>query len=140
MSRGDICVIKIGDVTPADGRLIPGHISSLECDEALLTGESLPVLKTTEPLDDPDCPVGDRTNMVYSGSQISKGRARCVIVATGMQTELGKIAEAMQRKEKRSETGLAAKWYKFKVILGVAGTSPLQIKCVAIRCIEGFMS
>ncbi|KAL7412608.1 hypothetical protein BDY24DRAFT_392075 [Mrakia frigida] len=66
--------------------------------------------------------------MVFAGSQVTKGRGRCVVVATGMGTELGKIAEAMERKEVIKITGFAAKWYKFKVILGVAGTTPLQIK------------
>jgi Na+-exporting ATPase len=109
---GDIIEVKIGDVVPADARIIPGHLSSLECDEALLTGESLPSVKTKDPLDDPDCPVGDRTCMIYSGSQVTKGRARCVVTATGMQTELGKIAAAMQRKETRKETGWKARWVR----------------------------
>lgn len=61
---GDIIVIKLGDIVPADARIIPGYISNLECDEALLTGESIPVHKTSEPLEDADCPVGDRINMV----------------------------------------------------------------------------
>lgn len=61
---GDIILVKIGDVVPADARIIPGFISNLECDEALLTGESLPVAKVADPLDDPKCPVGDRLNMV----------------------------------------------------------------------------
>lgn len=61
---GDIILIKIGDVVPADARIIPGQISNLDCDEALLTGESLPVSKSAETLEEPNCPVGDRTNMV----------------------------------------------------------------------------
>jgi P-type E1-E2 ATPase len=61
---GDIILIKIGDVVPADARVIPGHISNLECDEALLTGESLPVAKSADTLRDRNCPVGDRVNMV----------------------------------------------------------------------------
>jgi Na+-exporting ATPase len=107
---GDIIEIKIGDIVPADARLIPGLHSSLECDEALLTGESLPSAKSDEPVEDPECPVGDRSCMVYSGSQVTKGRARCVVVSTAMQTELGKIASAMQRKETRKETGWAYRW------------------------------
>jgi P-type Na+/K+ transporter len=61
---GDIILIKIGDVVPADARVIPGHLSNLECDEALLTGESLPVAKFADTLQDANCPVGDRVNMV----------------------------------------------------------------------------
>lgn len=66
--------------------------------------------------------------MVYSGSQITKGRARVVITTTGMNTEIGKIAAALDSKAKRSEKGFAAYWYKAKVLLGVADTTPLQIK------------
>lgn len=66
--------------------------------------------------------------MVFSGSQVTKGRGRCLVVATGMRTELGKIAEAMDRKEIIRETGWRAKWWKVKVAMGVAGTTPLQVK------------
>ena len=61
---GDIILIKIGDIVPADARILPAYLSNLECDEALLTGESLPVSKTAGAIEDPTCPVGDRTNMV----------------------------------------------------------------------------
>ena len=61
---GDIIIVKIGDIVPADARILSGHLSNLECDEALLTGESLPVSKTAEALDEANLPVGDRTNMV----------------------------------------------------------------------------
>ena len=68
---GDIILIKIGDVVPADARTLPGYLSNLECDEALLTGESLPVSKTAGAIEDPTCPVGDRTNMVMSRCSLS---------------------------------------------------------------------
>jgi Na+-exporting ATPase len=55
---GDIVLLKNGDIVPADGRIIDGHLSNLECDEAFLTGESLPVAKQEEPIDEADCPVG----------------------------------------------------------------------------------
>jgi magnesium-transporting ATPase (P-type) len=86
------------------------------------------VAKQSEPFDDPDIPLGDRLNMVYAGSQITKGRARAVVIATGMNTELGKIAQAIERKVKPTETGWKAKWYKVQVALGVKGTTPLQMK------------
>lgn len=72
--------------------------------------------------------VGDRTCMIYSGAQVVKGRARAVCVATGMKTELGKISEAMNRKETNNRKGFAAKWHRVKVFLGIAETTPLQIK------------
>ncbi|PVG04086.1 hypothetical protein CPB86DRAFT_792829 [Serendipita vermifera] len=125
---GDIITIKIGDVVPADARIIPGQISNLECDESLLTGESLPAAKTSEPLPDANCPVGDRTNMVYSGSQVTKGRAKCIVTMTGMDTELGKIAEALDKKEGTKETGYRLLVYRVKVALGLTDTTPLQLK------------
>ncbi|KAG8806458.1 hypothetical protein FRC17_004979, partial [Serendipita sp. 399] len=124
---GDIILIKIGDVVPADARIIDGHLSNLECDEALLTGESLPVAKTSEPLQDADCAVGDRTNMVYTGSQVTKGRARCVVTMTGMKTELGKIAEALDKKQATRAEGWQLLVYRLKISLGLANTTPLQI-------------
>jgi P-type E1-E2 ATPase len=55
---GDIVIVKNGDIIPADGRVLDGHISNLEADEAFLTGESLPVAKQSEPVDEEECPVG----------------------------------------------------------------------------------
>lgn len=68
--------------------------------------------------------------MVFSGSQITKGRARAVITSTGMGTEIGKIAQALESKAKNKNRGFAAFWWKVKVILGVEETTPLQIKYV----------
>ncbi|WVO20606.1 potassium/sodium efflux P-type ATPase, fungal-type [Cryptococcus decagattii] len=125
---GDIVQLKNGDIVPADGRILDGHLSNLEADEAFLTGESLPVAKQTEPIEEEDCPVGDRVCMVFSGSQITKGRARVVITSTGMGTEIGRIAQALDSKAKNKKRGFAAFWWKTKAILGVVETTPLQIK------------
>ena len=65
-------MLRNGDIVPADARILTGHLSNLQCDEALLTGESVPVQKTTDVIADPTCPVGDRTNMVFAGSQVTK--------------------------------------------------------------------
>ncbi|KAG9056423.1 hypothetical protein FS842_010757 [Serendipita sp. 407] len=124
---GDIILVKIGDVVPADARIIPGFLSNLECDEALLTGESMPVSKIADPIDQADCPVGDRTNMIYSGSQVTKGRARCVVTMTGMHTELGKIAKALESKEGTKEEGWKLLVHRLKAGLGLADSTPLQI-------------
>ena len=125
---------------PADARVLEGHLSNLDADEALLTGpsvflyvsdragESLPVSKTTDVIEATDCPVGDRTNMVFAGSQITKGRARCVVTHTGMQTQLGAIAESLSRKEEVHKTGFALRWHKLLVGLGLRETTPLQVK------------
>jgi len=125
---GDILLLTNGDIVPADARVLEGQCANLECDEAFLTGESLPVAKITDPIEEEECPVGDRICNVYSGSQISKGRARAIVFSTGMSTEIGKIATALEGKAERKTTGWADKWYKVKVALGVADTTPLQIK------------
>ncbi|EJT47518.1 calcium-transporting ATPase 3 [Trichosporon asahii var. asahii CBS 2479] len=123
---GDIVLLKNGDIVPADGRIVEN--SNLEADEAFLTGESLPVQKQVEPIEEADCPVGDRIDMVFSGSTVTKGRATVVVTGTGMATEIGKIATALQSKAERTETGWAARWHWVKVKLGLAETSPLQYK------------
>jgi P-type E1-E2 ATPase len=66
--------------------------------------------------------------MIYSGSQVVKGRAKVICVATGMTTELGKISAAMSKKESSNKSGFAAHWHKVKAFLGVVDTTPLQIK------------
>jgi Ca2+-transporting ATPase len=91
---GDVLQLHTGDKVPADARLI--EAVNLQLVEAALTGESLPVEKDAGSLDDPDLPLGDRTNMVYSGTAVSYGRGRALAVATGMQTEFGRIARMLE--------------------------------------------
>ena len=91
---GDIVYLRAGDKIPADGRLI--EAVNLQDDEAALTGESVPVEKQTEALAEGEPVVADRTNMVYAGTIVTYGRGRAVIVATGMATEFGRIAESLQ--------------------------------------------
>lgn len=94
---GDIVHIKVGDTVPADLRLIDSM--NLEADEALLTGESLPVLKNEDEVyADPTIPVpvGDRINLAYSSSVVSKGRGTGIVIATGLNTEIGKIALSLR--------------------------------------------
>lgn len=123
---GDIVILTPGTIVPADARVI--EVAQLETDEALLTGESLPVAKSPTTLATHDLPLGDRVNMVYAGSQVAKGRGRVVVVETGMNTELGKIAIAIERDVGSGKTGWSDRWYRIKVALGVAGTTPLQMK------------
>lgn len=87
---GDVMLLEAGDKIPADGRLVEIH--SLKCDEAPLTGESIPVEKRGQLLPE-EVPVGDRKNMVFTGTTVAYGRGKVVITATGMSTEFGKIAE-----------------------------------------------
>jgi len=87
---GDIMVLEAGDKIPADGRIVEGH--SLKCDEAPLTGESMPVGKHKDALPEAT-PVNDRRNMVFTGTTVTYGRGKAVVTATAMGTELGRIAE-----------------------------------------------
>ena len=112
---GDIILIEEGDTIPADGRLI--STVSLQAAEASLTGESLPVAKDTEPVAEP-AEVGDRSNMVFSGTAAAYGRGRAVITATGMQTEMGKIA-GLLRQTKSEATPLQQELNRTGKLLGV---------------------
>jgi Ca2+-transporting ATPase len=94
---GDIILLDAGDKVPADARIF--EAINLEIDESMLTGESTPVRKTIEPLDK-DLPVADRKNMAFSGTIVTQGRGKAVVVATGMKTEIGKIAKLIKETEK----------------------------------------
>lgn len=97
---GDVVLLEAGDAVPADGRILES--ASLQIEEAALTGESVPVNKVIDALSlgtAKDIPLGDRKNMVYMGSTVVYGRGKAVITATGMQTEMGKIADALSKAE-----------------------------------------
>ncbi len=94
---GDVTLLRAGDKIPADARLI--EAVNLQVEEGALTGESVPVEKHTTPLADGDLAVADRKNMVYAGTAATYGRGRAVVVATGMRTEFGKIAQMLQTVE-----------------------------------------
>ncbi len=95
---GDIVVLEAGDSVCADGRLV--ECASLKCAESALTGESLPVEKDAGVIQG-DVPLGDRKNMVFSGSFVTYGRARFLVTATGMDTEMGKIAALLKSTEEK---------------------------------------
>ena len=88
--QGDIILIAEGDRVPADARLV--EVVALEADEATLTGESVPVQKDAQQVLGADTPLSEQVNMVFQGTVITRGRGRAIITATGMETELGKIA------------------------------------------------
>ena len=113
---GDLLIINEGDTVSADARLI--DVVELQTLEASLTGESVPVLKSPEPVDRA-AGIGDRLNMVFAGTTASYGHARAVVTATGMRTELGKIA-GMLRTTKSPTTPLQRELDRTGKQLGIA--------------------
>jgi Ca2+-transporting ATPase len=91
---GDVVLLRAGYRIPADLRLL--ECVNLQVEESALTGESVPVEKQADLLDNPDLAVGDRKNMAYAGTAVSYGRGRGIVVATGMQTEFGRIAQMLE--------------------------------------------
>ena len=118
---GDIIAIEAGDVVPADGRLLKA--ATLEVDESALTGESLPVSKGTEPVKGAGTPLGDRTDMVYMNTSVTRGAGEFVVTATGMATEVGHIS-GMLAEEQAVKTPLARQMDRLEeqilVIAGIA--------------------
>jgi P-type Ca2+ transporter type 2C len=90
---GDVVQLEAGDIVPADGRVFTS--ATLEAQEAALTGESAPVGKDPEPVDHPDTPLGDRSSMLYQNTSVTRGSGRMVVTATGMATEVGRIASML---------------------------------------------
>ena len=115
---GDVILLEAGDAVPADARILES--ASLKVEEAALTGESVPVTKFIDIINlrdgEKDVPLGDRKNMLYMGSTIVYGRGTAVVTATGMDTEMGKIADALQHAEE-GDTPLQIKLNQLSKIL-----------------------
>ena len=118
LTIGDVLVFEAGDAIPADCRILESY--SMKVEEAALTGESVPVNKLVDVLmlkdNSLDIPLGDRRNMLYSGSTIAYGRGKAVVVAIGMDTEMGKIASALSQQEDE-KTPLQKKMSELSVTL-----------------------
>lgn len=114
---GDVVVLDTGDYIPADLRII--EEANLKAQESSLTGESVPVEKTSEVIDDAEIGIGDRKNMLFSSSLVTYGRGKGIVVETGMTTEVGKIAGMINSTEKQ-ETPLQQKLNKLGKTLGIA--------------------
>jgi Ca2+-transporting ATPase len=120
---GDVVRIEAGDVIPADGRLL--RAATLEIDESALTGESLPVSKTVEPVAAVDTALGDRSDMAYMNTNVTRGAGELLITATGMGTEVGRISGLLQG-EKDADTPLTRQLGKLTdQILVIAGLALL---------------
>lgn len=113
---GDIIVLEAGDAVPADARII--ECASIKAEEAALTGESVPVNKVDSIIEADDITLGDRKNMVYMGSIIVYGRGKAVVTGTGMNTEMGKIADALANAQE-GKTPLQIKLHQLSKILTV---------------------
>ncbi len=130
---GDIILLEAGDAVPADARLI--EAASVKAEESALTGESVPSDKHSDVIysESGEVPLGDRSNMVYTGTTIVYGRAKAVVVATGMDTEMGKIAEAITNASEE-KTPLQVKLAQLSKILTVA----VLAICVVVFAINLF--
>ena len=122
---GDIIMLEAGDVVPGDGRIFENH--SLKVNESALTGESESVNKTSEIIEKQDVAIGDRLNMVFSGSMVTYGRANCVITAVGHNTELGHIANLMDQAQEK-KTPLQVTMDKFSKNLSIG----IMVICAAV--------
>ena len=130
---GDVVLLEAGDSVPADCRVLES--ASMKIEEAALTGESVPVEKHVEPIelaaDADDVPLGDRKNMCYMGSTVVYGRGRAVVAATGMKTEMGKIADALTTAKKE----LTPLQVKLNELSGILTKLVLAI-CVIIFAVD----
>ncbi len=121
---GDIIHLEAGDYVPADARLLDSI--SLKSEESALTGESVPSEKDAEVLVDEDAAIGDRTNMVFSGCSITYGTATAVVTATGMNTEMGKIANLLDN-EAETGTPLQQKLSQLGKYLGIVALAACAV-------------
>lgn len=130
---GDILLLEAGNVAAADGRIL--EAASLQVNESALTGESLNVLKSTEKIESRELALGDRINMIYSGSNISNGRGVIAVTGVGMETEIGKIASLMQNAKKK-KTPLQVSLDSFSKVLSFV----IMAICVVVFFMTKFIN
>ena len=126
---GDLLMLEAGDYINADGRLLESH--NLHINESSLTGESIAVAKSTDPIRKQNITIADKKNMVYSGSFVTNGRGIVMVTAIGMQTEIGKIANLLDTaKEKKTPLQISLDQFGEKLALGIT------LICLAIFTID----
>ncbi|HID08918.1 TPA: HAD family hydrolase, partial [Candidatus Micrarchaeota archaeon] len=125
---GDVVVLEEGDVVPADLRLV--EVKGLTADESMLTGESVPVVKTVEALPE-RTPLADRKNMAYMGTLVVRGHGRGIVVATGRNTEMGRIAAEISRSE-RKKTRLEEELERLGAFLMKTATAVVVFTAIAL--------
>jgi len=133
LTPGDVVILETGNIVPADGRVIQSV--NLRVEEAALTGESEPVDKDPELVFETERPMGDRRNMVYSGTIVNYGRGEFVVTETGMQTELGHIASMIQSVE-QEQTPLQQRLDRLGKVLAYAALA-LVVVIVALGLVRG---
>lgn len=115
---GDILILDAGDYISADGRIIESH--SLQINESSLTGESLPIVKVTKVINEEEVALGDKTNMVFSGSFVTNGRGKAIVTSIGMNTEIGKIANLLDNaKEKKTPLQVSLEHFGKRLAIGI---------------------
>jgi P-type Ca2+ transporter type 2C len=124
---GDIVSFEAGDKIPADGRLLVA--ATLEIEEAALTGESTPVLKSVEPIEGEDVALGDRVDMAYMNSTVTRGRGEMVVTATGMVTEVGQIS-GMLSQVQQEKTPLTRQLDQLTVLITIMAAAALGLVIV----------
>ncbi|MDG5816588.1 HAD-IC family P-type ATPase [Chitinispirillales bacterium ANBcel5] len=130
---GDVIELMAGNTVPADARVFDHK--ELEVDESMLTGESVPVAKNSEPIDDDSVPLGDQANMVFMGTVATQGRGRAVVVKTGKQTELGSISEKVGSTEKQ-QTPLQKRLFILTWIIGASSVG-LALLAFLVGILQG---
>ena len=130
---GDLVALEAGDIAPADGRIV--RSATLETQEAALTGESAPVSKDASVLDGPDVALGDRSNMVFQNTSVTRGTALVVVTATGMDTEMGRIASMLGSVE-RTRSPLQRELAQLTKVLGVIAWTAVAI-IVVVSLVRG---
>ena len=126
---GDIILVEAGDSIPADARII--ECSNLKVEEAALTGESVPVDKNSDYIEDEDIPLGDKKNCLFSSTYVTNGKAKAIVTSVGMSTEIGKIA-SMLSEQKEELTPLQHKLNKVGNVIGILALSV----CVVVFILE----
>jgi Ca2+-transporting ATPase len=121
---GDVVMLEAGDLVPADGRIVTS--ATLEVQEAALTGESAPVAKDRAPLPEGDTPLGDRTNLVFQNTDVTRGTASFVVTATGQKTQMGRIA-GMVTATQRSRSPLQRELDGMTKVFGLLAWSAVAV-------------
>src|SRR3954468_14942886 len=135
---GDVVLVEAGNLVPADARVCLA--ATLEIEEAALTGESLPVGKSTDPVPGDDVPLGDRLCMAYMNTSVTRGRGEMIVTATGMQTEIGHIADMLAKTE-TSKTPLQKQLDSLsKIIAAIAGVALIIVVALGLARGQSFNS